>query len=120
MFETESMEPTRVDLHNWPADHGPGAWIKPHGDPIAHWTVRAVHARYISPRVEAGALDAEGRRLKRRPELHAYLVDLDGDAPLGLPDLERALLYQVPPVGWWMLKTPDADYLGQIDKYRQT
>lgn len=111
------MEPSRVELHNWPHDRGPGGWVGPHGDPIRRWVVRAVHARYVAPRVEAGARDARGRRVRPRPELHAYLVDLAGDELLGLPDYDGVLLHQVP-TGWWFIKVADSEYLEQIERFK--
>ncbi|MFD1546996.1 hypothetical protein [Nonomuraea guangzhouensis] len=111
------MEPTRVDLHNWPHDCGAGGWVMPHGDPIDRWEVIRVHARYVAPRVEAGTVDEQGRRLKMRFEAHAYLVDLDGSFS-GLPDYERVLLHQEPPGNCWYIKAVDDDYLERIDRYK--
>jgi hypothetical protein len=113
------MEPSRVELHNWPRDCGPGGWVAPYGDPINRWVVVRVHARYVAPRVPFGAVDAAGRPMKRRPELHAYHVDLSGDQ-WGLPDYTNVVLHQQPPVGWWFIKEADDDYLKEIDKYRVT
>lgn len=111
------MEPIRVELHNWPHDRGAGGWVAPYGDPINRWVVKRVHARYVSPRVGFDARDEDGRLLRQRPELHAYLVDLDG-ADFGLPDYDNVVLHQVPPVGWWFIKDADHEYLERIEKYR--
>ncbi|GAA3251592.1 hypothetical protein [Nonomuraea helvata] len=110
------MEESHVVLQNWPYDKGAGGWVAPHGDPIRHWVVAKVYARYEAPRVPFDAVDDNGRPLKRRPELHAYLVDLTGD--LGLPDLDHVLLHQVPPVATWMIKPADDEILAKIERYR--
>jgi hypothetical protein len=57
--------------------------------------------------------------VRPRPELHAYHVDLSGDA-LGLPDYDGVLLHQVPPVGQWMIKLADPEHLARIERYRET
>lgn len=111
------MEASRVDLHNWPPDHGPGGWVVPHGDPINRWHVTAVHARYVAPRVAFGAVDGNGRAVRPRGAYHAYLVDLSGEG-WGLEDVDGALLHQVPPNGLWMVKLADADSLARIERYR--
>ncbi|WP_219511687.1 hypothetical protein [Nonomuraea ceibae] len=112
------METTRVELHGWPHNHGPGGWVAPHGDPVSRWHVTRVYARYVAPEIKPGQRRPDGRPLKRRFEMRAYLVDLDGQ-PMELPDYERVLVHQVPPVGWWMIKPVDDDYLEGIEKYRQ-
>lgn len=111
------MEPSRVELHNWP--HNPdeaGGWVMPHGEPISRWKVSKVHARYVAPRIPFGAADANGRPLRPRGEYHAYLVDLEG--AFGLEDYAMVLLHQVPPVGWWMIKPADDESLERIEKWR--
>ncbi|MEV0306520.1 hypothetical protein [Nonomuraea fuscirosea] len=111
------MEVLRVVLLNWPYDKRAGGWVAPHGDPIQHWVVTAVHAYYEAPRVPFGAVDHDGRRpLRQRPELHAYHVDLAGD--LGLPDLDHVLIHQVAPAQNWMMKRADAELLAKIERYQ--
>ncbi|MEV0151893.1 MULTISPECIES: hypothetical protein [unclassified Nonomuraea] len=80
--------------------------------------VTRVYARYLAPEVPAGATDEQGRRLKPRFKMRAYLVDLSGDS-LGLPDYDHVLLHQVPPVGWWMIKEVDDHYLQRIQRYQE-
>jgi hypothetical protein len=67
--------------------------------------------------VPFGAVDAQGRPVKQRPELHAYHVDLDGSLH-GLPDHENVVLHQVGPSQSWYIKAADGEYLAQIEKYR--
>ena len=111
------MEPSRVELHNWPHDRGPGGWVAPLGDPINWWVVERVHARYVAPRIGFEEYDEQGRRLKQRPELHAYHVDLSGQER-GLPDHANVLLHQTPPVQWWWIKPATEEHLARIEKYR--
>ncbi|NUW45562.1 hypothetical protein [Nonomuraea rhodomycinica] len=112
------MEPSRVELHNWPYNPAePGGWVAPYGNPIHRWRVTHVHARYIAPKVLPGDLDEHGRPMKPRIELHAYLVDLDG-SQFGLPDHEHVLLHQVPPVGWWLIKPADDEHLARIARFK--
>ncbi|MET9339260.1 hypothetical protein [Nonomuraea sp. NPDC003804] len=111
------METTRVELQNWPHDRGPGGWVVPEGQLMARWVVSRVHARYTAPEVPAGAIDERGRPVRRRFEMRAYLVDLDGEK-YGLPDYLNVLVHQVPPVGWWYVKAVDGDYLERIERYR--
>ncbi|MGP3914323.1 hypothetical protein [Nonomuraea sp. 10N515B] len=111
------MEPSRVELQNWPADRGAGGWVAPAGEPLQRWVVKRVHARYVAPAVPFGATDGKGRPLRKRGEYHAYLVDLSGD-DWGLPDYERVLVHQAPPVGMWWIKMPDDEHLARMEKYR--
>lgn len=103
------MEPIRVDLRNWPLDGIVTGWVVPEGKTLAHWTVTRVHAAYRAAELR------DGNGTVVRPELRAYLVDLSGR--LGLPDLDRAFLYQVPQLRW-MLRTPDEQYLSRREKYK--
>lgn len=112
------MEPTRVQLHNWPPNPSdPGGWVAPFGDPIHWWVVKRVYGRYVAPRVEFDARDEQGRPLAQRPELHAYHVDLDGSHH-GLPDHDSVVLHQVAPSQSWYVKPADDEYLARIEKYR--
>jgi hypothetical protein len=107
LFDAGAMDitlPARVELRAWPQDGTVGGQVAPYGDPVNEWTITLVHARYVAPRT--------GRRF----QMKAYLVDLVGGRTL--PDLTRVLLHQVPPVGWWMLKTPTPDDLDRIEQYR--
>jgi hypothetical protein len=112
------MEPSRVELHNWPHDRGAGGWVAPQGEPIHRWVVARVHARYVAPAVPFGSVDGNGRPVRQRIELRAYHVDLSGDA-MGLPDYDNVLLHQVPPVGQWMIKLATEEHLARIERYRE-
>lgn len=112
------MESHRVELHAWIDINKAGGRLHPHGDPINYWVVSKIHTRYESPEIPAGSVDSQGRELKRRFMMRAYLVDLDGSEALGLPNLERVMLHQVPPVGWWYVKQVDEAYLENIEPLR--
>ncbi|MEV6866946.1 hypothetical protein AB0M44_38890 [Streptosporangium subroseum] len=71
----------------------------------------------MAPQIGFNEYDERGRRLKQRPELHAYHVALSGDQ-WGLPDYDNVLLHQVPPVGWWWINPADEEHLQRIERYR--
>lgn len=106
-----------MKLQNWPYEPGPGGWVVPHDDPIVHWTVARVHARYVAPEIGFDERDEHGRRLTPRPELHAYHVDLTGDG-WDLRDHGNVLLYQEGRGKWWWIKTADEEHLARIERYR--
>ena len=112
------MESHRVELHAWYDINKAGGRAHPYGDPINYWTISKIHAQYESPEIPAGSVDSHGRELKRRFMMRAYLVDLDGSAALGLDDLDRVMLHQVPPVGHWWIKRVDDAYLERIEPLR--
>ncbi|MFI7468160.1 hypothetical protein [Nonomuraea sp. NPDC049646] len=118
MYDNVRMDATQVELHNWPHDRGAGGRVAPAGDPINQWVVSRVHARYKSPKIAFDQRDDQGRVLKPRPELHAYLLDLDGSL-FGLPDYEKVILCQMPPVGSWWIKQADDEYLARIERWRE-
>lgn len=119
LFDTGLMqEAHRVTWHAWIDVNEAGGRLHPLDEPLDFWRVTKIHAQYLVPGVRAGSVDEQGRELSRRTELRAYLVDLDGSEALNLPTLDRVLLYQTPPVGWWWIKQVDGAYLEAREPYR--
>ncbi|MET8142712.1 hypothetical protein ABZU32_20600 [Sphaerisporangium sp. NPDC005288] len=94
-----------------------GGWVVPRGEKLDHWQIAILHARYVAPPQTRPYLDGwrQQRHATIRNEMRAYHVDLAGR--FTLPDLMGMLLFQVPPVRWWMLRPADPDSLRKYEKY---
>lgn len=114
------MESIRVSRQGWPFDGSVvGGWVVPDGKLLDFWRITAVHARYVAPAVLRPWTDGWGveQHAVVRLELRAYHVDLEGRRTL--PGMVGALLYEVPPVRWLMLREGDGEALERWERYRR-